>query len=444
MYSWSAGYKYVKSILSFHFLVPFAMLSGIVALVKRIPLSATIFQQLTHCPKNLVLGQLSYLSHGQLIVVDEDDQEHVFGEGRVSPTLTARIRVKNAIAWFRILLSNDVGFAEAYMLNDIECKDLTSLFKIFLLNAGRAHSGWLTMTISGTIASATGSLYRFSNTADQALLNARNHYSLGNEIFAAFLDSTMTYSAPIWLPLDSVDAASDDLEKAQLRKLRYVISAARIKSSDHVLEIGTGWGSFAIEAVKQTRCRITTITASEAQAALARERICQEGLQDQIDVLVCDYRYVPVNRNGSARFDKIVSIEMIEHVGAAYLDTYFGCVDQYLKLDGGIAVFQCITIPEARYAGYISRSDFIQRYIFLGGHLPTTSGLISSIDRASQGQLVVEDVKSVSGHYARALREWRENFGRNWETEIRPSLSVDAKMSTEDMEIFRRKWSTLR
>lgn len=161
----------------------------------------------------------------------------------------------------------------------------------------------------------------------------------------------MTYSAPIWLPVSHPDSGLDTLEAAQLRKLRYTISAARIKKSDHVLEIGTGWGSFALEAVRRTGCRITTLTLSSEQAALARERIEKAGLADRIEVLVCDYRHAPLPDMKRGRYDKIVSIEMIEHVGAAYLNTYFGCVDRYLKLDAGIAVFQSITIPKVDTRG---------------------------------------------------------------------------------------------
>ena len=251
----------------------------------------------------------------------------------------------------------------------------------------------------------------------------------------------MTYSAPLWLPLSDPGSAADTLEAAQLRKLHYTIAAVRIKKSDHVLEIGTGWGSFAIEAVRKTGCRVLTITLSSEQADVARQRVKEAGLEEKIEVLVCDYRHVPLPEKGKRRFDKLVSIEMIEHVGAEYLDTYFACVDRYLKVDGGIAVFQSSTIPEGRYEGYKRRTDFIQRYIFPGGHLPRVSALVGSIDRASKGRLVVEDIKSVSGHYVAALRLWKEKFLGNWEKVIKPALREKKPgLIDAEIEMFRRKF----
>ena len=260
-------------------------------------------------------------------------------------------------------------------------------------------------------------------------------------MFAAFLDPTMTYSVPLWLPLSDPGSSTDTLEAAQLRKLHYTIAAARIKADEHVLEIGTGWGSFAVEAVRKTGCRVSTITACSEQAEAARQRAKEAGYEGRVEVLVCDYRHVPLPGGGKRRYDKLVSIEMIEHVGAEYLDTYFACVDRYLKADGGIAVFQCSTIPEGRYEGYSRRRDFIQRYIFPGGHLATVSALVASIDRSSKGRLVVEDIKSVSGHYVATLRLWRERFLANWEKLIIPALKEEKTgMTDAEMEIFRRKY----
>lgn len=233
----------------------------------------------------------------------------------------------------------------------------------------------------------------------------------------------------------------DTLEVAQLRKLHYTIAAARIKAGDHVLEIGTGWGSFAIEAVRKTGCRVSTITLSSEQANVARQRVKKAGLEHKIEVLVCDYRHAPLPGGGRGRFDKLFSIEMIEHVRAEYLDTYFACVDRYLKVESGIAVFQCSTIPEGRYEGYKRRTDFIQRYIFPGGHLPTVSVLVRSIDRGSKGRLVVEDIKSRSGHYVATLRLWRERFLENWESVIEPTFREKKPgMTDADLDMFRRKF----
>ena len=163
-------------------------------------------------------------------------------------------------------------------------------------------------------------------------------------MFAAFLSEDMTYSCPIWAPISSPDSTTETLEAAQKTKLDRFIHGARIKSHDHVLEIGTGWGSFAIEAVRQTGCRVTSLTLSKEQKYLAEKRIHAAGFADNINVLLCDYRALPIP---ARLYDKVVSIEMLEAVGREYLATYFECVDKLLKKDGGVAVFQCITMPES-------------------------------------------------------------------------------------------------
>ena len=206
-----------------------------------------------------------------------------------------------------------------------------------------------------------------------------------------------------------------------------------------MLEIGTGWGSFAIEAVKLTGCRVTTLTLSKEQKALAEERIAKTGMSENIEVLLCDYRALPSPPSG--HYDKIISIEMLEAVGAEYLEIYFQCVNRLLKPDRGIAVFQCITIPEERYSTYAGGNDFIRQYIFPGGHLPTISQLVRCIDSGSKGALVVENIKNIGGHYSKTLRLWREKFLENFESHIRPALLKEhAGMSELDVDVFRRKW----
>ena len=164
-------------------------------------------------------------------------------------------------------------------------------------------------------------------------------------MFEAFLSPDMTYSCPIWLPKSDLRSEFETLEQAQVRKLRRFITNAKIKEGDHVLEIGTGWGSFAIQAVRETGCRVTSLTLSKEQKLLAEERIAEAGFTDNIEILLCDYRALPIPKDGGL-YDKVVSIEMLEAVGKEFLATYFECIDKLLKKDGGIAVFQCITIPE--------------------------------------------------------------------------------------------------
>lgn len=267
------------------------------------------------------------------------------------------------------------------------------------------------------------------------------HYDISNEMFAAFLSPDMTYSSPIWCSKSDPAHATETLEQAQMRKLDRFVDNTHIKSTDHVLEIGTGWGSFAIRAVLRTGCRVTSTTLSIEQKELAEQRIREAGLSHRITVILCDYRNLEVPPNGG--YDKIVSIEMLEAVGKEYLETYFRCINKLLKREGGIACFQCITMPEARYDAYAKSDDFIRRYIFPGGHLPTVTQLINSVTAGSVGSLVVDNVENIGPHYAKALRLWREAFLEKWEDTIKPQLLREKQgeaMDKEGAEVFRRKW----
>lgn len=208
-------------------------------------------------------------------------------------------------------------------------------------------------TLFSTLSSGISTLARSTNTLSNSLLNISAHYDISNDMFAAFLSDDMTYSCPIWQKHAEDASGSESLEQAQIRKLLRFIDGAKIKGSDHVLEIGTGWGSFAIEAVKRTGCRVTSLTLSKEQKQLAEDRIRKEGLDDRIEVKLMDYRELETPERP---FDKIVSIEMLEAVGQEYLATYFESMDRLLKKDGGIAMFQCITMPEGRHEAY-SKSE---------------------------------------------------------------------------------------
>ena len=260
-------------------------------------------------------------------------------------------------------------------------------------------------------------------------------------MFAAFLSPDMTYSCPIWSPASSPFSKTETLEEAQYTKLQRFIDNAHIKSTDHVLEIGTGWGSFAILAVQQTGCTVTSITLSSEQKFLAEERIAAAGLSSKISVHLADYRSLPTGPL-QGPYDKIISIEMLEAVGPEYLSTYFSCIDRLLKPEGGIAVFQCITMPETRYEAYVKSTDFIRRYIFPGGHLPAVSQLVRTLNEGSEGRLIVDKIENIGPHYARTLRCWRESFMDNFEEKIRPALLREhaGKMTKKDIETFRRKW----
>ncbi|KAI9797437.1 MAG: hypothetical protein M1833_005477 [Piccolia ochrophora] len=384
--------------------------------------------------RTAVCALLSRIDRGQLIVADTDGTLLRFGQRGDTP-LKTQLTVHAEAFWVRLFLFADMGFAEAFMLGDVECSDLVAFFQLFIYNRSQLSNG---STFTSSLASAISGLARSSNTLSNSLLNVSAHYDISNEMFAAFLSDDMTYSCGIWSPKDSSKVVTETLEDAQTAKLQRIIKEARLKPSDHVLEIGTGWGSFAMEAVRTTSCRVTSLTLSIEQKELAEKRIAAAGLADRIEVLLCDYRALPTPK---VLYDKVVSIEMLEAVGRNYLDTYFACVDRLLKPDGGIAVFQCITMPEHRYEAYTKSEDFIQKYIFPGGHLPTVTQLISSITAGSQGTLVPDSVVNIGGNYAKTLRTWRQSFLKNFDSRIKPALlETKARMSEEEVEVFRRKW----
>lgn len=377
---------------------------------------------------------------------NDSDHDHDREHSTRSATTIPRVElvIHSEAFWMRVFLFSDMGFAEAYMLGEIECSDLTAFFQLFIVNRDRLGNG---NTRLASLSRGLASLARTTNTLSNALLNISAHYDISNDMFAAFLSPDMTYSCPIWASTLSTANSGvvydEPLEEAQMRKLDRFIDGARVKATDHVLEIGTGWGSLAMRAVQRTGCHVTSLTLSREQKALAEARIAAAGLADHITVLLMDYRTLATEAAAEGRtYDKIISIEMLEAVGQEYLATYFRCIHNLLKRDGsGIAVFQCITMPEGRHTAYSKNVDFINHYIFPGGYLPSTTQLLHHITAESAGTLIVERVENIGGHYARTLRLWRESFLARFEDTIRPALRREhAGMSDAEMEVFRRKW----
>lgn len=254
-----------------------------------------------------------------------------------------------------------------------------------------------------------------SNSEAGSQKNIAAHYDLGNDLFKLFLDPTMMYSSAMF------DEDTTTLQAASERKLQVICDKLQLVPTDHVLEIGTGWGGFAIYAAKHYGCHVTTTTISEQQYLLAQSRILAEGLQDQITLLKHDYRHL------QGQFDKLVSIEMIEAVGHQYYDTYFNKVSQLLKPDG-VALIQAITIADQRYESAIRSVDFIQRYIFPGSNIPSNTAMLTSITNASDLRLV--DLQDIGLDYATTLRLWRENF----------FAQLDAVRQLGYSEAFIRMW----
>ncbi|KNZ52216.1 hypothetical protein VP01_3647g5 [Puccinia sorghi] len=280
----------------------------------------------------------------------------------------------------------------------------------------------LTSTLFTTLNKLINS--RFANTISNTLQNISAHYDISNEMFEAFLSKDMTYSCAYFppslggpdgdliksLPSDQQEKEDpikkrkkqqDVLELAQYAKIDLIIEKAKIRRGDRVLEIGTGWGSFAIRAVSRTGCSVETVTLSQEQKRLAEARITAAGLSDKIRVHLLDYRHLPTHFKGTT-FHRIVSIEMIEAVGIEFLNTFFHVIHQCLHPSIGIAVFQVITIPEARFQRYLKinrflsrQVDFIRKWIFPGGVLPTVTLITSGITEGSRGQLLIDSVQNI-------------------------------------------------
>ncbi len=344
--------------------------------------------------RGLVLGRLESLTLGQLFI-DEGNEIHGFGAEHAG--LSTTIHVHDSGFYGEIAFGGSIGAGEAYMLGYWSCDDLTVLIRIMVLNQSVMD------TLEGGLAWLARPFLKAlhwlnRNTHEGSRKNIAAHYDLGNSLFELFLDPTMMYSCAVFDPPDMT------LEQASLCKLERICRKLQLNETDHVLEIGAGWGGFALYSARNYGCRITTTTISEAQYELAVRRISEAGLADKIEVLLCDYR------NLQSRFDKLVSIEMIEAVGHQFYDTYFAKCASLLKADG-LMLLQTISIADQRYETAKKSVDFIQRYIFPGSCIPSVTAMLQSITRASDLRLV--DLEDIGPHYARTLAEWRRGFFRN-------------------------------
>lgn len=355
----------------------------------------------------VVMGFLSKTTQGLVDVSFPDGTTYSFGDAESS--LRANIKINNYDFFIYCLLRADIGFGESYVEGHWETDDLTKLLVIFIKSTENADPRSMPSTIIPRVIGYIRHLLR-NNSKTRSKSNISAHYDLSNEMFSQFLDPSMTYSSALFKSVD------DDLEQAQKNKINAIIEKAQITKDDHVLEIGCGWGSFAIEAVKKTGCRVTGITLSKEQYDLATKRIAEAGLSDRIEVLIKDYRTL------DTKFDKIVSIEMLEAVGHEYLGAFFKVCERVLAKNG-ITVLQVITIPEQRYAQYRRNCDWIQKYIFPGGHCPSFHALTDAIRKNSQ--FVVEDMDNIGVHYAKTLKEWRKGYQSN--TEALRELGFDAR-----------------
>ncbi|WP_339454108.1 cyclopropane-fatty-acyl-phospholipid synthase family protein [Pseudomonas sp. EA_5y_Pfl2_R50] len=340
-----------------------------------------------------VLRQLAQLKHGQLAVIEEGERMLYGMPGSV---LLGEVHVHDAAVWGMVASNGSIGAGEAFIHGYWSSPDLTAVVRVFVSNLDvlDAMEGGLARLGRPLV---QGLHWLNRNTRKGSQKNIAAHYDLGNDLFEQFLDPTMMYSAAQFL------SPEDSLEQAQLNKLERICQKLALKPDDHLLEIGTGWGSMALYAAQHYGCRVTTTTLSKEQYAYTAQRIEQSGLQNQVTLLLKDYRDL------TGVYDKLVSIEMIEAVGHRFLPTYFKQCAQLLK-SNGLMLIQAITIREQRYEQAKRSVDFIQRYIFPGGALPCVQKMLEVVGRDTDMNLL--HMEDFGLHYARTLRLWHENFRR--------------------------------
>ncbi len=343
--------------------------------------------------RNQLKKRLQGLESGRVVVRDPWGEWSV-GDDR-GPT--ADLLVADPGFYRSLVLGGEIGAARAFMDGHWQSSDLTALLQILLRNTS------LLDKMEGSFAAVSGAVARLrhllnKNTRGGSRKNIHAHYDLGNDFFALFLDPTRTYSSGIF------EQPEATLEQASIAKLDRICRKLFLGPGDRVVEIGTGWGSFAIHAASRYGCHVTTTTISEEQFSYARQRVRELGLEDRVTLLKSDYRDL------EGQFDKLVSIEMIEAVGHEYLPQFFAKCAELLHPHGAMLI-QAITMPDQRYDQYLKGSDFIRRYIFPGSCVPSLSAMLDAT--RSNTDLSLAHLEDIGPHYARTLKSWRERFVQN-------------------------------
>jgi len=340
------------------------------------------------------LKVLEHLQSGRLEFIEPDGARHIRGPDPEGSELHVRVSVHDSRFWKFALTGGSAGAGEAFMEGYWTTDDLARLIRVFARNEGTLHS-WNQRMVRFTSSLQLAWLWAKRNTIQQAKQNIHEHYDLGNDFFASFLDPLMMYSCAIYPQADST------LEEAARFKIHHICRKLGLSRHDRVLEIGSGWGSFAIVAARDYGAHVTTITISEEQFAHAAQRIRDEGLEDRIDLQFVDYREV------EGRFDKLVSIEMIEAVGADHLDTYLKVCSDRLAPDGQM-LLQAIVIDDRVYEEHLSTVDFIRRFIFPGSFIPSPRAIADGLARVTD--LKPLHLEDITPHYARTLSDWHDRF----------------------------------
>lgn len=368
--------------------------------------------------QDLVLKFLGKMQNGLLFLTLPDGREATIGNGEGN--ITASIVVNSDEFYKRIILFGDIGFGEAYVDGLWDTDNITNVIKWVLLNVENAPgvSGSKVQALSLNLLKLFNKLshVKRANTLEGSRKNISEHYDLNNDFFSSFLDPTMTYSAAYFYR----DGLS--LHEAQLAKYERLCRQLHLRPADHVLEIGSGWGGNAIYMAKTYGCKVTSLTISEEQRKLAIDRVEGEGLSHKVTILLKDYREM------EGTFNKIVSVEMLEAVGAKYLDLYFEKCHQLLTKDGILAL-QVITSPDSRFESLRKGVDWIQKHIFPGSLLPSVAAINGAVNRTSD--LTMVDLKDIGLDYAKTLKLWYDSFNANL-TKVK-SLGFD--------DTFIRKWN---
>ena len=342
----------------------------------------------------IVFSSLKLIKKGHLILTNYDDEKYLFGDP--SQKLKVKIKINKPGLTYQIVKSGSTGLAEAYMRGDFETDDLTNLIELTAKNIKLVYkfSGLLDFSLFNKIKN-----FLLKNNKSRSKKNISKHYDLGNEFFSLWLDPTLTYSSAIF------DQKDNDLEKAQINKYKKLVELIKPKSGNKILEIGCGWGGFAEYVGKNHDVKLDCITISKKQFEYASNRIFKNGLNEKINIQFMDYRDV------KQKYNSIASIEMIEAVGQNYLENYFKAIKTNLVSEGSAAI-QAITIDDNLFDRYKTKEDFIQKYIFPGGFLPSKKKLY---DLSQNNGLAINQYNSYGLHYSNTLKIWRDEFFKKWE-----------------------------
>lgn len=349
--------------------------------------------------RDRVCDRLTGLRRGRLTIIDGGDRI-TFGGDEDGVTLHAVIHVTDPRFWPAVAFSGSVGAGGGYAEGTWQCDDLATLVRMLVLNREvlDGMEGGLAR-LTAPLRTAYHGLRR--NTRSGSRQNIEAHYDLGNDFFEQFLDPSMTYSCGIF---ETPDAS---MEQASVAKLDRICRKLSLSPEHHLLEIGTGWGSFALHAAREYGCRVTTTTISPSQHRVAAERIRKAGLEDRVELLLCDYRDL------EGRYDRLVSIEMIEAVGHRFTPAFLGRCAELLRADGMMCL-QSITVQDQFYRRALREVDFIQRYIFPGSCIPSNESLCAALTRSTDMKLF--HLEDIGPHYARTLELWRLRLLSNRET----------------------------